>query len=395
MTKQKWIFSLIAAVTVLWLGIVVTLKWIQHGLNRDHTSAAAVSLDPTDSTDLKIYWNVPEFSFADQDGTTITNYNLLGHVWVADFIFTQCTSACPILTSKLTLLQKKILTPGVRFISFSVDPEHDTPKALKDYAKIWEGDESRWRLLSTDPTGLAKVTTGMKVTAFPSGDPDNPILHSNLFFLIDKNGKVRGIYNSNESEAMARLQEDLQSLAGLDNAAVISSSAATPDVQRGKQLFGSMGCLACHTRRAIAPPLQSLYGSMVRLDDHRMVWADDAYLHESIVDPSAKIVAGYTKSMPNYRNYLTDQQVINLVTYIKSLSTNQLGGHGFLAPSPTTQPVSDELLIDPVCNMQVRADPDGPHIALNGKTYYFCSDNCLQKFLQKPENYTATSKPVH
>jgi YHS domain-containing protein/mono/diheme cytochrome c family protein len=175
----------------------------------------------------------------------------------------------------------------------------------------------------------------------------------------------------------------------------VSSAVSSPDVERGRQLFGSMGCLACHTRRAIAPPLESLYGSMVRLDDHRMVWADEAYLHESIVDPSAKIVAGYTKSMPNYRNYLSDQQIMDLVAFIKSLSTNQPGGHGVLATAATTQPASDELLTDPVCKMQVRADPQGPHAVFNGKTYFFCSENCRQRFLKKPGHYAASTQPVH
>jgi protein SCO1/2 len=394
MIKRKWIFSLMGIIAVLWIGVIAAAKWIQHGLNRDHTSAAAVAMDEPDATNLKIYWDVPAFSFRDQDGKITTNRDLLGHVWVADFIFTQCTSACPILTSKLMLLQKKLPMPGVRFVSFSVDPEHDTPAALKAYAKLWEGDESRWRLLSTDPAGLAKITEGMKVTATPSGDPENPILHSNLFFLIDKTGKVRGIYNSGESEAMSRLEEDLRLLAGDDATMAAASSTSAPDVARGKQLFGSMGCLACHTRRAIAPPLESLYGSMVRLDDHRMVWADEAYLHESIVDPAAKIVAGYTKSMPSYRNYLSDPQIMDLMAYIKSLSSNQPGGHGILAAAATSQSASDELLIDPVCKMQVRPDPDGPHAVFNGKTYYFCSDNCLQKFLHTPANYAATSQPA-
>jgi protein SCO1/2 len=395
MIKRKWIFSLFALIAVLWAAVFAGARWIQKGLNRDHTNAAGFAQqDVSDSSDLKIYWDAPDFSFPDQDGKTVTRQDLLGHVWVADFIFTQCTSACPILTSKLILVQKRVQLPAVRFISFSVDPEHDTPAALKAYAQLWEGDQARWRLLSTNPTGLAQLTAAMKVTAAASGDPDNPIIHSNLFFLIDTAGRVRGIYNSGESEAVSRLEEDVRTLAGETATPIDSNPATSADVQRGKALFGSMGCLACHTRKAIAPPLESVYGSMVRLDNRQLVWADEAYLHESIVDPSAKIVAGYTKSMPSYRNYLSDQQIMDLVAYIKSLSSNSPGGHGIASASSTTAPDTDELVVDPVCKMQVKADASAPHAVFNGKTYYFCSDNCREQFQKKPQTYAAATQPV-
>ncbi len=382
------------AIAVLWVSMIAGAKWIERGLNRDRTTAVSLSHEASNPDDLKIYWDAPRFSFPDQDGKAISNSDLMGHVWVADFIFTQCTSACPILTSKLILLQKQIQTPGVRFISFSVDPEHDTPAALKAYAQLWQGDQSRWRLLSTDPAGLANITQGMKVTAAPSGDPDNPIIHSNLFFLLDTVGRVRGIYNSGENEAMTRLEVDLKALAGNEagSPGTVAGDAAS-DSGKGRLLFGSMGCLACHTRKVIAPPLESLYGSAVRLDNHQMVWADEAYLHESIVDPTAKIVAGYTKSMPSYTNYLDEQQVQYLVAYIKSISTNPAGGHGMIKSSSTTQPGSDELTIDPVCKMQVRTDVSYPHVYFHGKTYYFCSDHCREQFQKKPEVYTLTAQP--
>jgi protein SCO1/2 len=387
MQKRKWIFGLVVFVAVLWIGLISLGKWVEHRLNADRPVEQPVA----QST---VYWDAPAFSFLDQDGLTVTNQSLRGHVWIADFFFSQCTTACPILTSKLMLLQKQITSPAVRFISFSVDPEHDSPRVLKKYAELWEGDQSRWRLLSTDPAGLTKVATGMKVTVAPSGDKDNPILHSTLFMLVDKQGTVRGIYDSSDSDALKQLVDDTKSLDGnTGNSSQQLIVTGATSAERGRVLFGSMGCLACHSQTRIAPPLKSVYGGLVRLDDRRTVWADDAYLHESIVDPSAKIVAGYTKSMPNYRNYLNDQQVMDLVAYIKSLSTNTPGGHG-VASFSTTAPTA-ELLIDPVCKMQVTEDESGPHVMYHGRVYFFCSDHCKQQFLKNPALYVLTEKGAH
>lgn len=390
MTKQKWIATAMGSIAVLWVGLIVAAKWIQHDLNRDLSDA--VQPDPMQK---QPYWDVPTFSFSDQDGRQVTNRDLLGHVWIADFFFTQCTTACPVLTSKLMLLQKQLKLPGIRFISFSVDPEHDTPEALKKYAQLWEGDESRWRLLSTDPTGLTRVAKGMNVAVAPTRDKDNPIMHSTLFMLVDASGKVRGIYDSIDNQAMLQLAEAAKYYAGGgDQPAMNTIATGLTSIERGHVLFGSMGCVACHSQPRIAPPLQSLYGSQVRLDNHKTVWADEAYLHESIVDPNAKIVAGYGRTMPTYHSYLDDGQIMDLVAYIESISTNKPGGHGVVA-NASTQPDTVELLIDPVCKMQVTSDPSAPHANFNGKTYFFCSEHCKEQFLKSPANYTLTKNMDH
>ena len=377
-----------ATVAFIWVGLIVVLKTIQNNLNRGHDQPIQqISIGPQDD------WNAPAFSFVDQDGKKVTNQDLRGHVWIADFFFTQCTSACPILTSKLLLLQKQLKSPGIRFISFSVDPEHDSPEALKKYAQLWEGDESRWRLLSTDPNGLAAVASAMKVDVARVDDKDNPIRHSSLFMLVDSQGKVRGIYDSIDNDALNQLVEEAKSLTGESvQASAVATGTGSTAIARGQVLFGSMGCFACHSQVRIAPPLQSLYGSIVRLDNRKLVWADEAYLHETIVDPNAKVVAGYGRTMPDYRSYLDDSQVMDLVAYIKSLSTNTPGGHGLMTTA-STQSDGPELLIDPVCKMQVTSDPSAPHAIFNGKTYFFCSEHCKEQFLKRPAEYALNKSP--
>jgi cytochrome oxidase Cu insertion factor (SCO1/SenC/PrrC family) len=185
--KLRLLFVMLAAVAVLWVGLIAAAKWADRSLNdgRRPESADAIiqGVSTETSSTLPTYWDVPAFSFPDQDGKPITNRDLLGHVWVADFIFTQCTTACPIMTSKMLLLQKQVLQPSVRFVSFSVDPAHDTPAVLKKYAELWRGDPSRWILLSTKPATLAAVVKAMRITVEATADPENPITHSSLFML--------------------------------------------------------------------------------------------------------------------------------------------------------------------------------------------------------------------
>jgi cytochrome oxidase Cu insertion factor (SCO1/SenC/PrrC family) len=83
---------------------------------------------------LPTLWSVPAYQLADQDGKTRTPQDLRGSVWVADFIFTSCKSICPVLTAKMVQVQRAVPDARLKFVSFSVDPERDTPEALHAYA---------------------------------------------------------------------------------------------------------------------------------------------------------------------------------------------------------------------------------------------------------------------
>jgi protein SCO1/2 len=385
---------LLGSIAVLWVGLIAAAKWADHALNdgRKPPSVDSIiqNISVDNATTLPSYWDVPAFSFLDQDGKTVTDRDLRGHVWVADFIFTQCTTACPIMTSKMLILQKQVHQPGARFISFSVDPEHDTPAALKAYAELWHGDQARWRLLSTDHSRLMQLIKAMHVTVEATEDKDNPIMHSSIFQLVDAAGHVRGIYDSIDSEATAKLADDMNILAGASTITMPAATQPSTDSPAGRGLlvYQSMGCLACHSQPRVAPPLAAMYGGQVRLADHRTIWADEAYVHESIVEPNAKVVAGYLPTMPSYRGLLTDDQVADLVAYIKSLSTNPAGGHGVVSDVAATQPEQELLVTDPVCKMDVHIDPTAPHAVFNGKTYYFCSDHCRDEFLKNLSHYS-------
>lgn len=161
---------------------------------------------------------VPAFSFVDQDGRPLTDRDLRGAVWVANFIFTRCPSACPMLTAKFKALQADLgPVPGVRFVSISVDPEHDTPEVLAAYAKRFSADTSRWSFVTGPLAEIERtVVRGFKIhVGKPTPNTSDPtlidIMHGEHFVLVDQAGEIRGYYRSEKAE-LGELKADLQAL---------------------------------------------------------------------------------------------------------------------------------------------------------------------------------------
>jgi protein SCO1/2 len=338
---------------------------------------------------LPVLWDAPAFSYIDQNGRPFTSDNLRGRVWITDFFFTTCTSICPMMTLRMSQLQTLLAATDVQLVSFSVDPDHDTPPVLMEYAKAWKADETRWHFLSTDPKHLLETAAGMKVfVQLP--DKDTPIQHSGLFTLVDANGKVRGVYDSSDQEALHRLAGDALALAGVPNAQAASSQAQWIDPAAGIKvdtpgaaLYLACGCVACHSQGRVAPSLSGLYGSEVHFDDGRTLLADESYLRKSLLDPDALRVAGYPRLMPGYRAQLSDAEIDQVVQYIKSLAND----------APATQPGQASSngvaqAIDPVCKMAVPAIDATIHLDYQGTRYYFCSETCRRLFLLAPAKFT-------
>ncbi|MEO6953413.1 MAG: SCO family protein [Polyangia bacterium] len=313
---------------------------------------------------------VPAFSFPDQDGHTVSLADLAGHPWVADFIYTSCTTACPILSARTVALARQVPDPRVRFVSFSVDPEHDTAAALKSYVRRWHGDESRWRLLRPDAAGLKKLGSALELPVADKGDATDPIVHTSSFLLVDGRGRVQGMYDSRDDEEMKQLAIALRTLAGATK--MVSNDTTAPDT--GERLYASLGCQGCHALPSMGPPLAGLRGRQVQLAGGTAVVATEAYLRESIVNAPAKIVAGYGFTMPSYA-WLTDAEISSLVTYLGSSSGSAA------AASPR------RLVVDPVCKMSISAGDDTLTIERGGRRYYFCSKACRARFVRDPQRY--------
>lgn len=159
-----------------------------------------------------ILGTLPGFSLVDQRGRTVSRETLAGRPWVADFIFTRCGGICPAMTARMTRLRKDV-DPAVAFVSFTVDPENDTPEVLGRYARE-AGVTGSW-LFVTGPAGalydLSVKGFKLSAEAVPASQQeggDGPFLHSSKFVLVDGEGGIRGYYDSTDEQALRALVAD-------------------------------------------------------------------------------------------------------------------------------------------------------------------------------------------
>lgn len=163
------------------------------------------------SEKLPEYFDAPDFDLVNSQGEQVTKKDLLGTVWLVDFIFTRCTGPCPIMTQRMTSIQKALQDNGlwhkVKLVSISVDPAYDTPEVLSQYAEAWKADTESWLFLTgQEEYTLELVRDGFKITAQRegSGTMDHGgmpnIMHSTSFLLVDKKGTIRKILALDEPD---------------------------------------------------------------------------------------------------------------------------------------------------------------------------------------------------
>ena len=206
--------------TILWSFLVLTmLAVVGLGMWRSNDAAPAasgVSISSGAPTEdgLAVLFNAPQFSLTDQNNQPFGSEQLKDQVWVAAFIFTKCPNACPMMTRKMADLQEAVPAANVKLVSFSVDPARDTPEVLKQYAQNAHADESRWHFLTGDLEAILRAAEGLKLSVVPAKG-DRPIDHDERFLLIDRAGRVRGVYNSKDDQGLKQLARDAAKLAGV------------------------------------------------------------------------------------------------------------------------------------------------------------------------------------
>ena len=163
-----------------------------------------------------ILGEVPGFVLVDQGGEAVGREELLGAPWVADLVFTRCALACPRMTEAMARLDRRLPRDGVRLVSVSIDPEHDTPEVLETYAASY-GASERWRFLTGEPHEVrALALEGFKLGVAEvegEADPGLALVHSDRFVLVDAGGRIRGYYDPFDPESIARLERDIAALA--------------------------------------------------------------------------------------------------------------------------------------------------------------------------------------
>lgn len=156
----------------------------------------------------------PDFALTNRDGRTVHRADLAGEPWLADFVFTRCAASCPMMTLRMARLSRDLPADlPLRLVSFTVDPDYDTPEVLERYAKSFKAPES-WLFLTGGREEMHRLSKeGFKLAVDASGgSEEEPILHSTRFVLVDGEGKIRGYYEAFDEESMKKLRRDLEGL---------------------------------------------------------------------------------------------------------------------------------------------------------------------------------------
>ena len=145
------------------------------------------------NTTLEHFEKIPNFSFINQHGDTITQKEVQGKVYIVEFFFTSCPNICPKMTNNTILLQNKFYSnPNFAILSISIDPERDTPKVLKQYAKEKGATLQSWYFLTGDRQQIYDFSNkGFHLYASENQEVEGGFEHSGLFALIDKKGYIR------------------------------------------------------------------------------------------------------------------------------------------------------------------------------------------------------------
>lgn len=154
---------------------------------------------------------VPSFSLTERGGKTISNNDLFGKIWVADFVYTTCPGPCPLVTANMARLQKDIARdPGVQLVTFTVDPANDTPAVLAAYADKFGADKNRWWFLTGPEKQIYALINGGFHLAVEdehgnAADGAYTVTHSTKLALVDTNGVVRGYFDGVGPDGRAEL----------------------------------------------------------------------------------------------------------------------------------------------------------------------------------------------
>jgi cytochrome oxidase Cu insertion factor (SCO1/SenC/PrrC family) len=186
----------------------------------------AMSTRPsTAPTQPDLEYPVGEFSLTERGGKTVTDKDLRGKVWIGSFIFTRCTGTCPAVTNTMARLQSELkdeMKAGkLKLVTFTVDPERDDLKALKDYANSRQADPDNWLFLTGDEKTIHKLMQeqfkqAVERKAGPDVKPGDEFDHGTRIVLVDKSGVIRAMYeglpDENLPEGKERFEAGLKQL---------------------------------------------------------------------------------------------------------------------------------------------------------------------------------------
>ena len=206
---RRWLVPMMVCAST---GLVLSVTGLAIVMYRQSEVAGR---DPFEPDELARGLEIPAFSMVDQHGAPASESLFMGRVTILDFIFTNCPFICPGMTMAMSELGDALSGTPVRFMSISVDPAHDTPERLREFASAHGADLTRWSFLTGDRATVERIVRGalqFELQADPSrevGLPDGSkmanIVHPGKLILVGPTLKVIGMYDPNRPEEMRAL----------------------------------------------------------------------------------------------------------------------------------------------------------------------------------------------
>jgi len=193
-----WKMTLIV-IPLITLGLLLWLRQMEINALRQRTVSS--------------YGTVPLFQFTNQNGQPFGSAQLVGKIWIGDFIYTTCPGPCPMISSRMSELQRPLEKTDVHLVSFTVDPEKDTREVLRSYAERLQADAGRWDFLTGPKSAVYKLShDDFKLAVSDGSDAQGIPVHSTRMVLVDRHSRIRGYYDALEPDVMTKLLADTNHL---------------------------------------------------------------------------------------------------------------------------------------------------------------------------------------
>jgi protein SCO1 len=202
-----------------------------------HAWRSSISPEEVNLERVGLYGHVPPFSLTDRSGRHVGRDDLLGHVAVIDFIYTECTETCPTQSLRLAQIQKRFAgARDLRLISITVDPQHDTPEVLARYADRYGADDRWWFLTGNQRDIYCLARDGFHLSVADSSAAQPPtcgsalrfgpaqawahhgskglIMHSARLVLVDRKAQIRAYHIATDPDSGEKIEANLQTLLG-------------------------------------------------------------------------------------------------------------------------------------------------------------------------------------
>lgn len=163
-----------------------------------------------------VYHTIPAFEFVDQDSALVTENTVADKIYVADFFFGTCPTICPVMKQQMLRVYNEFQeNPEFAILSHTIDPEHDTVAYLKDYSeRLGVMNNDTWHFLTGDRDEIYEIgsSSGYLVPVGEDEDAPGGFIHSGAFILVDKERRIRGLYDGTDPKQVTELINDIPKL---------------------------------------------------------------------------------------------------------------------------------------------------------------------------------------